>query len=210
MTLVGIFGGTFDPIHNAHLRLALEVKQALSFDELRLLPAAIPPHKQSPERDPRTRLAMLERAVQFCPELSIDGRELEREGLSYSIDTIKSLRADLGDQVSLCLVMGADSFYYFDRWHRWQGILAVAHIIVINRPGVTDSFPDVIAELAAKAEISKTELREKPFGGIHCIQLSMLPISSTHIRQLIAQGESPQFLLPDSVWSYIQENDLYR
>lgn len=210
MKLVGIFGGTFDPIHNAHLRLALEVKQALRLDELRLLPAAFPPHKQSPERDPHARLAMLERAVRPCSDLTIDGRELEREGLSYSIDTVISLRADLGDQVSLCLVMGADSFFYFDRWHRWQEILNFAHIIVIDRPGLTDPLPEVVSDLAVKSDISLRDLREKPFGGIHRIQLSMLAISSTQIRTLIARGDSPQFLLPDSVWLYIQENGLYR
>ncbi len=210
MKLVGIFGGTFDPIHNAHLRLALEVKQAVGMNELRLMPAAIPPHKQPPMRGPQVRLQMLQLALSNCPELAIDSRELDRDGPSFTFDTLHSIRAELGSEVSLCLVMGADSFASFDRWYRWAEFLDLVNLVVIMRPGINKVFPESVSALLKLSSASLNHLRENPSGGIHLIQLSMLPISSTDIRQQISQGESPQFLLPDSVWSFIQKNNLYR
>ena len=115
---IGLFGGTFDPVHNGHLRVALELKQRLALDEMRLLPCHRPPHRATPDRSSSDRLAMLELAVADCPQLQVDARELDRSTPSYSVETLEQLRAELGAHVALCWCVGLDSLASFDSWHR--------------------------------------------------------------------------------------------
>ena len=132
---IGVFGGTFDPIHIGHLRMALELKEQLGLDEMRLLPCHQPPHRDAPQVSSAQRAEMLRIALHDCPELQLDERELRRDKPSYTYDTLMELRAELGDDVSLVLCMGADAFSGLPNWYCWQELIRLAHLVVIARPG---------------------------------------------------------------------------
>lgn len=207
---IGLFGGTFDPIHMGHLRLALELKQQLALDEMRLLPCYRPPHREAPQASSAQRLEMLQIALQQCPALQWDERELHREKPSYTYDTLRELRAELGEDVSLVLCMGADAFVNLAGWHCWQELIHLAHMVVIARPGW--SLPDsgAVVDLLRKHQSEFKSLNDEPAGSIVLHALRLLPISATEIRKQIQAGGSPQFLMPDAVLSYINEQNLYR
>jgi nicotinate-nucleotide adenylyltransferase len=134
MNPIGIFGGTFDPIHFGHLRTAFELLQALRLSEMRFMPAGNPPHREATFASPEQRLAMVQAATQGQPGFTVDDREIRREGLSYSVDTMRTLRADFPDR-SLCLVIGMDAFLGLPKWHQWRELLELAHLVVAHRPG---------------------------------------------------------------------------
>ena len=207
--VIGYFGGTFDPVHLGHLRLALELKQQLPLDEMHLLPCHLPPHRPTPGATSAQRVAMLELALADCPELQLDKRELERDTPSYTYDTLAELRAELGADVSLVFCMGTDSYAQLHTWHRWRELLDLAHLLVVARPGweLPDEGP--LADLLAKRG-ELCDLRAAPAGRLVLTATRLLPISASEIRQLVAADLSPQFLLPDNVWHYIRTQGLYR
>lgn len=207
---IGFFGGTFDPIHLGHLRLALELKQQLKLDELRLLPCYIPPHRATPSASAPQRLQMLQLALADCPELGWDARELQRNAPSYTYDTLSELRSELGAEASLCWCMGMDSFVSLDSWHRWQELIELAHLVVVARPGWALPGSGPVAELVAQHRAQPQALHTAAAGKLVVCEARLLPISATEIRTQIGAGQSPQFLLPDSVWRYIREQQLYR
>ncbi len=207
---LGIFGGTFDPIHIGHLRMALELKQQLKLDEMRLLPCYLPPHRASPGASAEQRVAMLELALQDCTELAIDPRELLREKPSYTYDTLGELRAELGEQISLCLCMGMDSFLTLDQWHEWKQLIRLAHIVVVERPGYTEPESGAVADLLRRHRADVDVIGSAPAGAVVVTSPALLPVSATAIRAHINAGESPQFLVPDAVWNYIRTQGLYR
>jgi nicotinate-nucleotide adenylyltransferase len=209
--MIGIYGGTFDPIHYGHLRTALEVKEAVGLDELRFVPCQIPPHRGAPGASPERRLQLLQAALEDAePGFRIDTRELERPGPSYMVDTLASIRAEIGVE-SLCLIVGLDAFLGLHRWHRWRELFGLAHILVMQRPGPS---PDVPAELQAPLRdrtLGGAEtLRKHPAGRIHFVTVTQLDISATRIRSAIAGGFSPRYLTPDSVLHLIRCLGLYR
>jgi nicotinate-nucleotide adenylyltransferase len=206
---LGIFGGTFDPIHLGHLRLALELKQQLNLDEMRLLPCYLPPHRATPSVSAAQRVEMLRIALRDCAELQLDERELARAKPSYTYDTLCELRTEVGKEVSLCLCMGMDSFLTLDTWHRWQELIQLAHIVVVARPGWELPVTGVVAELLNRHGANKQQLVQSAAGAVVVVAPRLMPISATEIRQLIKEGKSPQFLLPDTVWHYIREQHLY-
>lgn len=206
---IGLFGGTFNPVHFGHLRLALEVHQTLGLDQVRLVPCHRPAHRGEPEVSSEQRVEMLRLALQNCPELSLDERELKRDGPSYSLETLQSLRAELGSEVSLTWIMGSDSFAGLDSWHRWRELLDWGHILVISRPGCELPTEGPVAELLNRRRAEAEILAEQPFGAIVVQELRLLPISATEIRTQIGRRQSPQFLLPESVWQFIQQQGLY-
>lgn len=206
---IGLFGGTFNPVHFGHLRLALEVRQTLALDQVRLLPCHKPAHRGAPEVSSRARVEMLRLALQSCPELSLDERELNRDGPSYSLETLQSLRAELGPEVSLIWIMGSDSFAGLDSWHGWHELLDWGHILVVARPGYELPRQGPVAELLDQRRAEADVLGEQPSGAIVVQKLRLLPISATEIRTQIGQHQSPQFLLPESVWQFIQQQGLY-
>lgn len=210
MHSIAILGGTFDPVHFGHLRPALELSQ-LGFDEVRLMPCHVPAHRETPHCSAEQRLAMVELAVRNEPLLSVDCREIEREGETYTVDTLTQIRDELGDQVSLNLVMGMDSFRGLYTWHQWEELAHLANIVVTERPGSTLPLEGIMANfLGARKAGCIDELLHAASGRVLVQQLALLDISATVIRDIIARGESPRYLLPDSVWDYIKQHRLYR
>ncbi|WP_036160692.1 nicotinate-nucleotide adenylyltransferase [Marinimicrobium sp. LS-A18] len=207
---IGLLGGTFDPIHLGHLRMALEAGETLALDEVRLLPCHQPPHRATPDVSSVERTEMLRLALADCPSLVLDDRELHRDGPSYTLDTLKSLRAELGPAVSLIWVLGCDAFLGLEQWHGWQELLDWGHLLVIARPGWELPSRGPLAEWLSEHQVAPEALTASPAGAIGVQALRLLPISATEIRSLIQAGRSPQFLLPDSVWQYIRDNNLYR
>lgn len=206
---IGIFGGTFDPIHYGHLRTAFECRMRLGLEEIRFVPCADPPHRAVPLAPARVRMRMVAAAVAEVDGFVADSRELDRAGPSYTIDTLDSMRRDFPDRV-LCLILGLDAFAGFAAWHRWSSILDVAHIVVARRPGSTmpagAPFDDLLAEARAG---SLADLKAAPHGRILEIDVTQLDISSTDLRASIAAGIRPVYLLPDSVWQVITEARCY-
>ncbi len=210
MKSIGLFGGTFDPVHFGHLRTALEIKETLRLDEMRLLPCHTPAHRGLPCCNADNRLQMLELAVANEPDLICDDLEIGRGGVSFMVDTLTALRSDLGDFVSISLVLGMDSFLTLPKWHEWQQILQLAHIIVAARPGSEMPEQGIIGKLVhAREALVFEDITEHPFGRILIRHLTPLDISATRIRQLIAHSRSPRYLLPDPVWDYIKQHHLY-
>jgi len=207
---IGIFGGTFDPIHIGHLRMALELKLQLGLDEMRLLPCHKPPHRDAPQVDSAQRSEMLRIALQDCPELQLDERELQRDKPSYTYDTLTELRAELGEQVSLVLCMGEDAFAGLPNWYCWTEIIRLAHIVVIARPGWAIPELGEARDLLNKHQRDAKSLDYEASGSIVLASPRLLPISATEIREQILAGNSAQFLLPDAVWNYIKAKQLYR
>lgn len=209
--LIGILGGTFDPIHNGHLRPALEVLEALGLTEVRFIPSRRPPHREQPAATVAQRLAMLELAIADQPGFRIDDRELRRDGPSYMVDTLRSLRTQLGEDCSLCLILGTDAFDGLQSWHRWQEIPELVHLVVLHRPGAGLPLSQVLGDLVGQRKLHHAQdLRVRPAGGILFQPVTQLDISATAIRAQLAAGNSPRYLLPETVWAYIRDQDLYR
>lgn len=208
---IGIFGGTFDPVHHGHLRTAIELKDALGLDELRLLPCNQPVHREGPQAAPAQRLAMLRAAVDGCAGLAVDAREIERGGPSFSIDTVRALRAELGNAAALCLVIGQDAFLGLRGWREWERLTDHAHLVVVERPGSTLQAEPALAAWAAERAAGDpiAALDAAAAGSVLRLQLTQLDIASSRIRALLAGGRSPRFLLPDAVLHYIHDNGLY-
>jgi len=207
---LAVLGGTFNPVHYGHLRSAVELVEHLGFAELRLMPCASPPHRDTPTCSAEHRAAMVELAVAGESTLACDRRELNRAGPSYTIDSLRELRAERGAADSLCLVMGCDAFLAIDSWRDWQRLLELAHIVVIGRPGwQLPTTGPVAAWLTTHRAHSAAALAAAPAGTIHIEELRPLAISSTEIRSLLQSGNSVRYLLPESVIDYIQSHGLY-
>jgi nicotinate-nucleotide adenylyltransferase len=209
MRPIGIFGGTFDPIHYGHLRTAFELLQTLRFDEVRFIPCGDPPHRGVTVAPATLRLDMVRLATRNEQNFVVDDRELRRDGPSYSVDTLESLREEFPDR-SLCLITGMDAFLGLPTWHRWDEILDFAHIIVAHRPGW--QVPDegaLGALLAERRTAQEKALHERQHGSICVHAVTQLEIASTEIRNLVASGYDPRYLMPDPVRDAIMESSCY-
>ncbi|MGR8981483.1 MAG: nicotinate-nucleotide adenylyltransferase [Gammaproteobacteria bacterium] len=205
--MIGLFGGTFDPVHYGHLRSALEVKDLFNLDEVRLIPSSVPPHRAQPAASANQRLEMLELAVRNQPGLTIDTREVEREGNSYMADTLRSLRNDFPDQ-SLILFIGCDAFNGLTTWHHWRRLFDYAHIVCMTRPGFT--IDALTGFLKARSTHEIEQLEQSPAGKLFFQKVTQLDISSTAIRKMIAEKRNPGYLLPEAVIAYIYDHKLYQ
>lgn len=210
MRKIGIFGGTFDPIHYGHLRPALEILDALSLDTMHFVPAGQPPHRSAPWAPAALRLAMVNAAIQGEPRFESDEHELRRDGPSYMVDTLAELRREHpGD--ALVLVLGTDAFLGLPEWNRWRQIFGLAHVVVAHRPGwslqVTGELAAVLAE--RRAHDVQAALRQ-PAGSVLLQSVTPLDISSTRIREDAATGGDPRYLLPDAVRELILKSACYR
>jgi nicotinate-nucleotide adenylyltransferase len=212
---VGILGGTFDPIHFGHLRLAEEAAQALKLTAVRFIPSATPPHRAAPRVSAAHRLQMVALAVQGNPLFSVDSRELRRAGPGYTVDTLSELRRELGATSPICLLVGADAFLDLATWSRWRELFELAHIVVAHRPGYpVDTWQQRMPQPLAREYGSRTmaqplSVHLAPAGGVVVVPIAALDISSTRIRECLHAGTSPRYLLPDSVLDYIERNALY-
>jgi nicotinate-nucleotide adenylyltransferase len=212
MRLIGLLGGTFNPIHFGHLRMAQELADSLKLTEIRFIPSANPPHKTAPEVSAEHRASMVQLAVADNSLFKLDTRELERTGASYTIDTLISLREELGGDAALCLIMGSDAFVHLNTWARWRELLNYCHIILVQRPNAKKptKLPD---ELAVFLQDHYTEdiedLSEKSAGYIHMQAVTAQDISATHIREALKKGGSARYLVPTEVIAYIKNQRLY-
>ncbi len=208
--MIGILGGTFDPIHFGHLRTALDVKLALKLDEIRLIPLRQAVHREQPGTPAELRLRMVEAAISNKPGFVVDARELRRETASFTVDTLLSLREELGEEEPLCLLMGSDAFKDFLSWHRPLDIATLAHLIIMTRPGQSAKIdPPLQQFLTPRQTTDPTELSTEPGGRILFQTVTQLDISATRIRAMVANGDSPRFLLPDAVLEIIEQEKLY-
>ena len=207
---VGVLGGTFDPVHIGHLRSALEVAEALALDELRLMPNARPPHRDTPQVSAQDRLAMVRCAVEGVAMLSVDARELARDTPSYTIETLELMRAEMAASDQLFLLLGWDAFCGLPSWHRWEELLQHCHILVLQRPDADVEPPDALRNLLAARSVSDPQALVGPAGNIAFFWQTPLAVSATQIRQLLASGKSVRFLVPDAVLAYIDAHNLYR
>lgn len=210
---IGIFGGTFDPIHFGHLRPALELYEQLNLQRMLMLPCAVPAHRPQPFATVEQRLEMLQLAIADEPRLEVDLRELKRGGTSYMVDTLHSLRREVGRR-PLCLCLGLDAFLGLPGWHQWQELLDLAHIVVAHRPGWTLEMENIAPELqrllAVHLHDGDVSQCDRSAGDILLQPVTQLAISATDIRERIASGRSARFLMPEPVWNYIQKEKLYR
>ncbi len=200
---IGILGGTFNPIHNGHLRLALEIYERLSLAEVRLIPSAQPPHRAVPSVSSQLRLEMVQAAISGVTGLTADDRELQRDGPSYMVDTLFSLRSQYPDN-PLCLILGSDAFMNLDSWYQSTQIINLAHIIIVRRPNT------VLATQDINQTHNLNQLHTSKAGKIWVEELPDIAISATQIRDLIAAGKNPNYLLPLAVLDIINHNRLYR
>lgn len=211
---IGIFGGTFDPVHFGHLRPALELKEQLGLESVHLIPCHIPPHRGEPHASPEQRCSMLELAIKEEAELLLDRRELDRPGPSYMVDTLKSLRQEFGEQRPLCLIIGGDAFLGLPSWYHWQQLVQLAHIVVAHRPGwrLDEATLDApLQQLLQQHRVNGAEqLSTAPAGGVLLQAVTQLAISASDIRQRVAAGGSANYLLPQPVWDYIRQQNLYQ
>ncbi|MGA0586243.1 nicotinate-nucleotide adenylyltransferase [Dyella sp. KRB-257] len=199
MRPLAILGGTFDPVHIGHLCVAWEASELLDA-EVRLVPASVPPHRPPPIASVEQRVAMLRAALAGQDRLGLDLRELEREGPSYTVDTLAALRAEHGTR-PLVLLVGADAFAGLTCWHRWPELFDLAHVGVLSRPGDPPAWPEALhaAVDGRRVEIAGA-LHTLPAGCVILLDVTPLAVSASRIRDLLADGRLPRYLLPDGLF----------
>jgi nicotinate-nucleotide adenylyltransferase len=206
---IGLFGGTFDPIHYGHLRTAFELLQALKLAQVRFLPTGNPPHRVDPLAASDLRLEMVRAAVAGQPGFTVDDREIRRSGVSYSIDTLTELRREYPER-SLCLLLGMDAFLGVPTWHRWSEIFQLCHVVVAHRPGwkapITGPLGEVMVD---RGTGSVRDLHTSPAGRIYVRAVTQLEISSTDLRALIMSGQDLRYLVPEAVRDLIARTGCY-
>ena len=210
-----MLGGTFDPVHFAHLRMAEEFADAIGLSKVRFIPTGNPPHRGTPRVTGEQRLAMVRLAIGGNPRFEADDREIRRQGVCYTFDTLTELRAELGER-PLCLLMGSDAFSALTTWHRWEELFDLAHIAIAHRPGF--SLQQLQSSLSGplrkvylqRLTASAGVLRRDAGGAIYARQITALDIAATNIRAMLAGDGSPRYLVPDAVLDYIETNRLYK
>lgn len=213
---IGIFGGTFDPIHHGHLRLAQEALEQCRLDEIRFIPSGTPPHRAAPLATAEQRLQMVQLAIGGQSGFILDDREAHRTDKCFTVDTLSALRAELGAAQSLCLLLGSDSFLQLHTWRQWQQLFELAHIIVMQRPGqplgnaISQADEKLRQQYQTRLAPSSRLLHETASGHIVVLDMPQLDISATDIRSRNAQNKSLRYLLPDAVAHYIHLNKLYK
>ena len=212
---IGILGGTFDPIHYGHLRLAEEMLELANLQQIRFIPAGIPPHRDAPQVSVQHRSAMVQLAIADQPAFIMDAREAGRTTPCYTVDTLRELRAELGTAQPLCLLMGGDAFLQLHTWHEWERLFELAHIVVGYRPGFTleDRIHTTTPALRRHYQrrlCAADALSQRPTGGIAELAIPKLEISATLIRSRVAENRSIRYLLPNTVADYIHQHHLYK
>lgn len=214
--MLGVFGGTFDPVHIAHLRLAEEALDALGLGAVRWIPAGTPALRGSPQVSAAQRLAMVRLAIAGNPRFEVDSAEVDAAQTSYTALTLERLRQPsvCGEQQPLVLLLGADAFAGLPAWHRWESLFELAHIAVAHRPGYPldpTGWPPALAAIYHERHCpNPATLGETPAGRITSFAMTPLDISATRIRAALSTGHSVRYLLPDAVMTYIQQHHFYK
>jgi nicotinate-nucleotide adenylyltransferase len=214
---IGILGGTFDPIHHGHLRIAQEALEQCGLAQVRFVPCGTPPHRAAPLVDAKSRWEMVRLALNGHAEFEVDVHEIFRTDPCYSVETLTALRAELGSQQPLCMILGGDAFLQLHTWHEWKQLFDLAHVVVLQRAGASPlgnamniADPALQAEYRARLAPGAAVLHESPNGAIFVADMPALEISSTDIRRRCAEGRNVRYLVPDAVANYINTNSLYR
>ena len=212
---IGIFGGTFDPVHYGHLRLAEEMLELANLRQIRFIPTGIPPHRNAPQTSAQHRSAMVQLAIADQPAFVLDDREVRCATPCYTVNTLRELRAELGATQPLCLLMGGDAFLQLHTWHEWEQLFELAHIVVGYRPGFTleERIHSATAELQHHyhARLCTADiLSQQPCGGVAELAIPKLEISATDIRRRVAENRTIRYLLPNAVADYIHQHHLYQ
>lgn len=207
---IGILGGTFDPIHKAHLTIAEYALKTLDLQEVRFIPCNRPPHRATPKASAKDRLAMLKLATKPYPHFMVDDLELKRTDPSYTVETLRTLREALG-QVPFCFILGKDAFALFNQWKDWKLILTLTHLIVINRPNTELPRESWVDNLLKQHEIFNPKLLHvKAAGFIYQLTLPKLAISATAVRQQLINSHLAMNDVPEAVLTYIHKHKLYQ
>lgn len=210
---VGLLGGTFDPVHYGHLRLAEEARDSLSLAVVRWIPAGRPPHRGEPHSTSAERLEMVRMAVAGNPGFIVDAAEAHARGPSYTVVTLERLRRELGAELPLIVLLGVDAFRSLPTWHRWQELFELAHLAVANRPGSALDPDELEPELGrhwAARSSDAAAVSNAAAGAIVPLNMTPLAVSGTEIRTRLSAGRSARYLLPDPILDYIERNHLYR
>ncbi len=214
---IGILGGTFDPIHNGHLRIAQEALEQCELSQVRFVPSGTPPHRGVPKAPAKVRWEMVRLAMNGNPDFLVDVHEVFRTDPCYTVDTLTALRAELGADQPLCLILGGDAFLQLHTWHDWKRLFALAHLVVLQRAGgpplgnaMASADGALQTEYRARLAPGAAALREAPNGAIFVADMPALEISSTDIRRRCAEGKSVRYLMPDAVINYITTHSLYK
>lgn len=209
--VLGIFGGAFDPVHFGHIKPAVALQARFGFEQIRFIPCRQAPHKTAAGASAQHRRDMLGLVTHSIPEFIVDDRELRRPGPSYTIDTLRELREEIGTTQILVLILGVDAFADFCSWHKYDEILSICHIMLLRRPGyrlADQGCEHVLYEKHGTDQV--TQVLEAPHGSIYLSDEQEFDISSSVIRRCVAEGRQPRYLLPGNVWNYIRKHDLYR
>ena len=219
--MIAILGGTFDPIHFGHLRPALEICEKLSLSELRFIPSAKPPHRFQPQASAEHRLKMVKKAIKAYPKFVLDDREYQRleqdsvdNHASYTIDTVRSIREEIGESEAFCMILGMDAFQTFTQWRDWENILDNVHLIVASRPGYSFAVNDQDLDqdhdwVKNRLVTDANELSKSTAGKVYFCEVTQLDISATYIREQMSDGKSCSYLSPKKVIKYIKKHTLY-
>jgi nicotinate-nucleotide adenylyltransferase len=211
---IGILGGTFDPIHYGHLRLAEEMRELAGLQQVRFIPTGNPPHRDTPQVTALDRSAMVQLAISGEPDFALDNREAIKSTKCFTINTLRELRSELGATQPLCLLMGGDAFLQLHTWHEWEQLLGLTHIVVGYRPGFTleeriHSAPPRLRKHYQERLCSVDYLSQQAAGGIAELAIPKLEISATLIRSRVAENRTIRYLLPATVADYIYQHHLY-
>lgn len=210
---LGLLGGTFDPVHYAHVRLALDALETLPLDEVRWIPSGAPGHRNAPYASAEDRLAMVRLAIAGEPRFTIDTTELDSRTPTYTVPMLRRLRRELGDERPLVMLIGMDSFLSLPTWRDWEALFDLTHFAVAARPGYAfdiDELPASLAQVYAKRQAEPSTLAVRAQGCIVHFPSVLLDISATDLRARIAQQKSARCLIPETVLSYIESKGLYR
>jgi nicotinate-nucleotide adenylyltransferase len=209
LTAIGVLGGTFDPVHCGHVRLAIETREHLGLDMVRLMPAPNPRLREAPMASSEVRVRLVEAAIEGEPGLEVDQRELGREGPTYTVETLEELRAEL-PRASITLILGMDAFSRLQGWHRWEELTTLCHLAIACRPDSEPPGEGPVANLVARcATDDPAALKSRPAGLVHLCPVPILDISATRVRALRAAGRSTRCLVPDRVHTLLIEENLY-
>lgn len=215
LPLIGIYGGTFDPIHYGHLRIAEELLDIVGLKRIIFVPSGAPRLRAAPVASRNHRAAMVHLAIQDNRLFSLDEREVNRLGVSTTVHSLREYKCELGDNSTLCFILGIDAFVKIHQWSEWQELFGLCHLIIVARPGYIainedQNLPaEIRKEFISRCVMNVSDLGLQSSGFIYTARTSLLEISASHIRSLINTGKSIRYLLPDNVSEYIKSNRLY-